>query len=331
MMSKHSNPKIVVTQPVHAEVLQRLQAHGQVVMNPGPTPWTDEELFSHLGDAEGLIAFMPDRIDRRTLQHAPRLQTVACALKGHDNFDLRACAEAGVSVSFVRDLLTEPTAELAIGLAIAAARHMLPGDHAVRQGYEGWRPTLYGTGLHRSVVAVAGLGAVGCAIVDRLMGFGCAELLGVDPHAQDARVESVDLTTALRRADYLILAVPLMTQTRHMINAQTLELARPGQILVNIGRGSVVDEAAVAHALQDGRLGAYAADVYEMEDWLLPDRPTQVHPALLESRNAVLTPHIGSGVQRVRLAIELRAAENLLLALRGDPFSDLVTPADWSS
>lgn len=331
MMNLHANPKIVVTQPVHAEVLQRLQTHGQVVMNPGPNPWTDEELLGHLGDAEGLLAFMPDRIDRRTLQHAPRLRTVACALKGHDNFDLRACAEAGVSVSFVRDLLTEPTAELAIGLAIAAARHILPGDRTVRQGYDGWRPTFYGTGLHQSVVAVVGLGAVGRAIVDRLMGFGCAELLGVDPHAQDARVEPVDLPTALRRADYLILAVPLMPQTRHIINAQALAQVRPGQILVNIGRGSVVDEAAVAHALQDGRLGAYAADVYEMEDWLLPDRPTQVHPGLLASPRAVFTPHIGSAVRRVRLAIEQRAADNLLQALRGESFSDLVTANDWPS
>lgn len=331
MMRECPKPKIVVTQPVHAEVLARLQAHGYVVMNPGPQPWTDEELSEHLRDAEGLMAFMPDRIDRHTLQHAPRLRALACALKGHDNFDLRACAEAGVSVSFVRDLLTEPTAELAIGLAIAAARHMLPGDHAVRQGYQGWRPTFYGTGLHQSVVAVAGLGAVGRAIVDRLMGFGCAELLGVDPQAQDARVEQVDLPTALRRADYLILAVPLMPQTRHVINAQALAQVRPGQILVNIGRGSVVDEAAVARALEDGRLGAYAADVYEMEDWLLPDRPTQVHPGLLESPRTVLTPHIGSAVGRVRLAIELRAADNLLQALRGERFSDLVTAEDWLS
>ncbi|GAB3497596.1 D-glycerate dehydrogenase [Curvibacter fontanus] len=328
MMITPPLPKIVVTQPVHAEVLTRLQAHGRVVMNPGPHPWTDDELMHHLADAEGMLAFMPDRVDRRLLQHAPRLRGVACALKGHDNFDLRACAEAGVSVSFVRDLLTEPTAELAIGLAIAAARHILPGDRAVRQGYGGWRPVFYGTGLHRSVVAVAGLGAVGGAIVDRLMGFGCAELLGVDPQARDARVEHVDLHTALRRADYLILAVPLVAQTRHLLDARALSHAKPGQIIVNIGRGSVVDEAAVAQALQDGRLGAYAADVYEMEDWLLPDRPAEVHPGLLNSPGTVLTPHIGSAVRRVRLAIEHRAADNLLQALRGECFSDLVTEAD---
>ena len=328
MTNTSSLPKIVVTQPVHAEVLAKLQAHGRVVMNPGPEPWSDDVLMAHLQEAEGLLAFMPDRVDRRTLEQAPMLRTVACALKGHDNFDLRACAEAGVSVSFVRDLLTEPTAELAIGLAIAAARHVLAGDRAVRRGYAGWRPTLYGTGLHQSIVAVVGLGPVGRAIVDRLVGFGCAGLLGVDPRVRDPRVQPVDLDSALQRADYLIMALPLLAQTRHLISDRALARARPGQILVNIGRGSVVDEAAVARALESGRLGAYAADVYEMEDWLLPDRPTEVHPALLRSDRTVFTPHIGSAVQQVRLAIEHRAADNLLQALRGEHFSDRVTVAD---
>lgn len=316
--------KIVVTQPVHADVLERLQTAGEVVMNPGPEPWSDAELAVHLADADAMMAFMPDRVDQAVLLNAPRLKTIACALKGYDNFDLGACAAAGVSVSFVPDLLTEPTAELAIGLAIAAARHVLPGDASVRAGYAGWRPTFYGTGLHGSVVSVVGLGAVGRAIVDRLTGFGCAELLGVDPHGHDDRLIPVGLGEALSRSDYVLLAVPLLGATRHLVNAAALESARRGLVLVNVGRGSVVDEAAVVRALDDGRLGAYAADVYEMEDWLLPDRPRQIHPALLRHPSTVLTPHLGSAVRRVRQAIERRAADNLLRALRGDRPADLV-------
>ena len=310
-------PKIVVTQPVHEEVLARLMQVGEVVMNPGPEPWSEAELHRHLKDADAMMAFMPDRVDQRTLLHAPRLKTIACALKGYDNFDLKACAQAGVSVSFVPDLLTEPTAELAIGLAIAAARHVLAGDTSVRGSYGGWRPQLYGTGLHGSVVSIVGLGAVGRAIVDRLSGFGCAQLLGVDPHGDDERLTMVSLSEALSQSDYVILAVPLLEVTRHLLNEAMLAGVRQGQIVVNIGRGSVVDEAAVARALQEGRLGAYAADVYEMEDWLLEDRPRQIHPELLRHPSTVFTPHIGSAVKRVRLAIELRAAENLLVALNG--------------
>ena len=319
-----SMPKILVTQPIHEAVLAQLRSAGEVCVNPGPDPWGEEVLHHHLRDADAMMAFMPDRVDQRTLSHAPRLKTIACALKGYDNFDLAACARAGVSVSFVPDLLTEPTAELAIGLAIAAARHLLDGDASVRRGYAGWRPRLYGTGLHGSVVSVVGLGAVGRAIIDRLLGFGCAELLGVDPQGKDERVSLVGLDEALSRSDYLVLAVPLHETTRHLIDDAALAGVRPGQVLVNIGRGSVVDEAAVARALQAGRLGAYAADVFEMEDWLLPDRPREIHPDLLRHPATVFTPHIGSAVKKVRLAIERRAAANLIQALNGSGPTDLL-------
>lgn len=318
--------RIVVTQPIHAEALARLKAVGEVVMNPGPEPWSDAELAAHLRDAEGWMAFMTDRIDAQVLAHAPRLRHVACALKGYDNFDLAACAQAGVRLSFVPDLLTEPTAELAVGLAIAAARHLLEGDRRVRSGFAGWRPALYGTGLHGSIVAVIGLGAVGRAIVDRLQGFGCAEILGVDPVQTDERVRQVDLAEALRDAQYVLLAVPLTAATRHLLDASTLAGVRPGQLLVNVGRGSVVNEAAVLAALEDGRLGAYAADVFEMEDWHLPDRPTRISPALLSHPHTLFTPHLGSAVRQVREAIELRAAHNLVSALAGEHVADLLTP-----
>ena len=316
-------PKIVVTQPIASEVLQKLQSCGQVVMNPGPEPWSEAELQLHLGDAQAMMAFMPDRVDASTLRHAPHLKTIACALKGFDNFDLQACAQAGVSVSFVPDLLTEPTAELAMGLAIAAGRHVLAGDQSVRRHYAGWRPHFYGTGLHGSVVAVVGLGAVGRAIVSRLQGFGCAQVLGVDPHGQEERLTIVTLQQALVQSDYVFLAVPLLGTTRHLIDRTALRLAKPGLILVNIGRGSVVDEAAVAEALDSGLLGAYAADVYEMEDWLLPDRPRHVHPGLIQHPSTVLTPHLGSAVKQVRFEIEMRAAHNLIRSLQGEGVAHL--------
>lgn len=319
--------RIVISQPIHAEVLMRLQTAGEVVMNPGPEPWSAEQLAGHLREADAWMAFMTDRIDAAVLAQAPRLRTVACALKGFDNFDLAACERAGVQVSFVPDLLTEPTAELAIGLAIAAGRHVLEGDRRVRAGYAGWRPALYGTGLHGSTVAVVGLGAVGRAIVARLQGFGCAEILGVDPQHRDARTRAVGLRDALQRAHYVLLAVPLTEASRHLIDEMALAAARPGQLLVNVGRGSVVDERAVLAALQSDLLGAYAADVFEMEDWNLPDRPSAIPEALLRHPRTVFTPHLGSAVREVRLAIEQRAADNLLAALAGRAVADLATPA----
>ncbi|WP_425258837.1 NAD(P)-dependent oxidoreductase [Rubrivivax sp. RP6-9] len=322
--------RIVVSQPIHAEVLARLQSAGEVVMNPGPEPWDAERLASHLGAADAWMAFMTDRIDATMLARAPRLRAVACALKGYDNFDLAACARAGVQVSFVPDLLTEPTAELAVGLAIAAARHLLDGDRRVRAGYAGWRPALYGTGLHGSTVAVVGLGAVGRAIVDRLQGFGCAEILGVDPAQRDARTRAAGLREAMQQAHYVLLAVPLTPSSRHLIDARTLADARPGQLLVNVGRGSVVDEQAVCAALESGRLGAYAADVFELEDWRLPDRPGGIPQGLLQHPRTVFTPHLGSAVRDVRRAIEMRAAENLVAALAGEAVADLASSVSAS-
>ena len=321
-------PNIVVTQPVHAEVLHKLKCFGNVVMNPGPEPWTAPQLCERLVDADALMAFMPDRIDAEILRHAPKLKTVACALKGYDNFDLKACEKAGVVISFVPDLLTEPTAELAIGLAIAAARNIVPGNRIVQSGkYAGWRPILYGVGLHQSVVAVIGLGAVGKAIVDRLAGFGCAEILGVDPLHRDSRTTATTLLDAVKRADYLLLAVPLTPDSRHVLDSTMLKQAKPGVVIVNIGRGSVVSERAVAHGLEEGRIGAYAADVYEMEDWLLPDRPGAIDPRLLGAERTVLTPHIGSAVAKVRLAIEHRAADNLIQVLNGETPEDVLRAA----
>ena len=203
------------------------------------------------------------------------------------------------------DLLTEPTAELAIGLAIGLGRHVRAGDALVRAGgYRGWRAQLYGRGLHESVVAVVGLGQVGSAIATRLAGFGCRHLLGVDPAARMPGIEAASLDEALSAADYLILAAPLTPATRHLIDARRLQQCRDGQLLVNVGRGSVVDEEAVVDALESGQLGGYAADVFACEDWGLPDHPREIPPALLAHPRTLFTPHLGSAVTRVRLAIE---------------------------
>lgn len=243
---------------------------------------------------------------------------MAAALKGFDNYDVAACSRAGVWVSIVPDLLTAPTAELAIGLAIGLARHVREGDHYVRSGeFEGWRAHLFGTGLADSVVAVVGLGEVGRAIIDRLQGFGCARILGVDPSSAHASTKPSSLKQALSEADYVFLAAPLTASSYHLIDQAALNGSREGQFLINVGRGSVVCEAAVLSALERGQLAGYAADVFELEDWALPERPRQIAPALLRHPATLFTPHLGSAVRRVRRAIEDCAADNIIAVLRG--------------
>jgi phosphonate dehydrogenase len=309
-------PHILVTNWVHDAVLTRLAALGEVEANRERVPWPREEVLRRARRADAVLAFMSDRIDRQFLAACPKLKVVACALKGFDNFDVEACADAGVWISIVPDLLTEPTAELAVGLAIGLGRRIREGDALVRSGgFDGWRPVLYGAGLDGSTVAIVGMGKVGSAIARRLAGFGCG-LIGVDPQvANPSGVAPATLHDALPLADYVIVAAPLTGETHHLIGRTGLAATKPGALLINIGRGSVVDEAAVADALEAGRLGGYAADVFAMEDWALSDRPREIDPRLLSHPRTLLTPHLGSAVDRVRLAIAMRAADNIADAL----------------
>lgn len=320
-------PRILVTQPVHADVAARLAGLGELDLHSGPEPIDPHALAHRLAGATAMIGFMTDRIDRLALRHAARLRVVAAALKGWDGYDAAACAEAGAWLTIVPDLLTEPTAELAVGLAIALGRSVREGDARVRDGrFRGWRPVLYGSGLADSTVAILGLGRVGRAIAARLRGFGCAAILGVDRPgtASPEGVERVPLAEALARAHWVFVALPLDASTRHLIDAATLEGSRRGALWVNVGRGSVVDEAAMASALASGRAGGYAADVFEFEDTSLEDRPRRIDPLLLAHPSTVFTPHLGSAVTDVRRAIEHRAVDNVEAVLRGEVPPDAV-------
>lgn len=321
-------PKILITNPVHDDVYQRLAAFADIDMNTSAEPWPYNEVCRRAADATAMMGFMTDTVDAGLLHSAPRLKIVACALKGYDSYDVEACAKAGVWLSIVPDLLTEPTAELAIALALGLGRHVRAGDNYVRQGdYQGWRPHFYGTGLKGSTVAVLGLGHVGSAIVARLRGFECARIMGVDSTRQLPGVEACDLSSALRQADFIFVALPLTHESWHFLGADQLQLCKPGQLIINVGRGSVVDELAIADALTSGKLGGYAADVYSCEDWAYQKRLSRIPEALLKADNTLLTPHLGSAVHTVRRAIEHRAADNIIAVLEGRTPPDAITGA----
>jgi phosphonate dehydrogenase len=324
-------PRILVTNWVHETTLQQLALLGDVDANESRTPWPRDEVMRRAEKADAILAFMTDCIDAPFLAHCRRLRVVACALKGYDNFDMAACSTSGVWVTIVPDLLTEPTAELAVGLAIGLARNIRDGDALVRSGtFEGWRPILYGTGLDGSVVAIVGMGRVGRAIAQRLSGFGC-RMLGVDPAAETPPgMIRVGLNRALESSDYVILCAPLTPGARHQIGADALSRMNPDALLINVGRGSVVDENAVLAALESGKLGGYAADVFEMEDWALPDRPKSIHERLLAHPRTLFTPHLGSAVTAVRQAIEMRAVDNIADLLEGDRPRDAINEPDRS-
>jgi phosphonate dehydrogenase len=313
-----SLPRVVVTQRIHSEVKQLLATRAEVLVNEGLEPWPRGELLKAARDAEGLMVFMPDALDDEFLAACPRLKIIAAALKGADNFDVQACTRRGIWFTIVSDLLTEPTAELALTLLLGLARNVLPGDRHVRSGdFQGWRPTLYGTGLGASTVGIVGFGRVGRALARMLKGFDC-RVLSCDIRPAGVQAEASSLEHLLSESDFVLPLVPLTSETFHLFQRDTLAKMKRGAFLVNVCRGSVVDEEAVADALESGHLSGYAADTFEMEDWARADHPRAISDRLLRFADRTLfTPHLGSAVASVRLAIEHAAASDILQALNG--------------
>ncbi len=328
--SKHASTparKVVVTARAFQETTDLLASAGlDVVSNPSIEPWTREELLSHAHDASAILAFMTDSVDEGLLDACPHLELVACALKGYDNFHIDLCAERGVAVTAVPDLLTEPTAELALLLTLGLGRRIREADHAVRSGeFRGWRPSWYGTGLTGATVGIYGAGAVGRAVAKRLRGFEPKQILYRDPDPavpidESQIMESADSLEELMQCDFVFVCTPLNKSTYHAINANVLAQAKPGLFLVNISRGSCVDEGAVADALHSDRLGGYAADVFEFEDWVLEGRPHAIEPRLLAHPRTLFSPHLGSAVVQTRRDIEVAAAEEIIRWSCGEPF-----------
>jgi phosphonate dehydrogenase len=268
---------------------------------------------------------MPDLVDTALLDAGPRLRIVAGALRGYDNIDVAACTARGIWVTIVPELLAGPTAELGVALLLALARRTAEGDAFVRSGrFAGWLPHLYGRGLAGRTIGVAGMGQLGRALAQRLAGFE-AKLAYTDIQRLDATLEAtlglayVSLDELARTSDYLVLTLPLTPATLHVIDAARLATMPRDAVLVNLARGSLVDEDAVAAALANDRLGGYAADVFAFEDWARADRPPAIPAALLAAaERTFFTPHLGSAVGEVRRAIETAAARSVLEALRGE-------------
>jgi phosphonate dehydrogenase len=318
-------PKVVITNPVFAETKALLDQHATVLVNSSLEPWPYDEVRAICADAAGIMAFMTDRIDAAFIADCPKLRVIGAALKGADNIDVEAATKAGVWLTIVPDLLTIPTAELAIGLMLSLGRNIVAGDRSIKaKGFRGWRAQLYGAGLHGAIVGIVGYGLVGRAIAERLSGFGCRLLAYDESLSADQKVDTapqVVITSfeeLIATTDYVVLALPLTSETLHIVDSSVIAAMKPGARLVNPARGSLVDEAAVADAIERGHLAGYAADVFECEDWARDDRPAHIDARLISpSAPTVLTPHIGSGVTQVRREIELSAARSIVDALSG--------------
>jgi glyoxylate reductase len=315
-----------MTLPLPAPALEMIAPLAQVqVLGHLPAP---DELAAELGDeVDVLCCQLRDRVSREILSSAPaRLRGICNYAAGFDNVDVPAATELGVWVTNTPDVVSAPTAELTIGLMLAASRRIVEGDAEVRAGrFTGWRPDyLLGGGLSGKRLGVVGLGRIGAAVARAATALGmsvCTARTDDRPSARpDGSVASVSFGELLATSDIVSLHAPLTVRTRHLIAEAELRTMKSTAILVNTSRGPLVDEAALACALAAGDIWAAALDVYEREP--------QVHPALLALPNVILAPHLGTATREARADMASSCARNVVALLRGeDPPTPVNRPA----
>lgn len=307
-----SRPAVLVARAVFPEVVERLATHFEVEANPDDVIWSRAELIAHLQGKAGVLTTGSERIDADLLAACPGLRIVANMAVGYNNFDVAAMTAAGVLGTNAPDVLTETTADFGMALLLATARRVCESEHFLRAGlWKNWRYDLFlGAEVHGSTLGIIGMGRIGQAVARRAaLGFGMrvlyhnrSRLAGEIEAACGARY--VEKDELLRTADHVMLVLPYSAESHHTIGAAELALMKPTATLVNLARGGIVDDAALARALHERRIAAAGLDVFEGEP--------RVHPDLLTVPNVVLTPHIASATRGTRLAMANLAADNLI-------------------
>lgn len=323
--------KVLVARRAPADVLSKLRATFDVDYHDGEVPMSAAELQARLQGKAGAYITGTERITPELLAACPGLRAVCTMSVGYNHIDLAACTARGVLVTNTPDVLTESTADFGFALLMATARRMSEGERLLRDGrWKSWAwDFLAGSDVHGATLGILGMGRIGQAIARRgHFGFGMQvayhnrSRLPAETESQlGARYVSKD--ELLRQADHLILVLPYSAESHHCIGAPELALMKPTATLINIARGGIVDEDALAQALRERRIAAAGLDVFEGEP--------RVNPALLDLPNVVLTPHIASATMPTRLAMAHLAADNLVAALTGakplTPLNPEVLPA----
>ncbi len=279
----------------------------------GPRPAPRPALLEAARHAEVLVTSYLDPIDEPLLAGLPRLRHLASYGVGVDHVDLAACRRRGLLVTNTPGVLTEATAEHAVALLLAAARRVAEGDRLIRRG--GWTAVdpalLLGAGLDGKLLGLVGFGRIGQAVARRAAGLGMTIAYTSPREVAFPGARRLPLEALLAEADVVSLHVPRTPATEGLLSRERLALMKDGAILVNTARGAVVDDAALAEALRDGRLFAAGLDVYR-------DEP-RVPAAYLDLENVVLTPHLGSGTRETRSAMALLVVEEIERVARGEP------------
>jgi glyoxylate reductase len=298
------------------EALDRARSRAEVDLHQGDKPLGPNDLAARLRGRQGLVCLITDTIDTRLLDACPDLKVVSNVAVGFNNIDVAAATQRGVVVTNTPDVLTETTADFAWTLLMATARRVVEADRYVREGkFTQWEyMLLLGGDIHGKTLGIIGFGRIGRAMARRALGFNMRVLyqdaVAASPETErELRATRTDTATLLRESDFVSLHTPLLPETQHLINAQSLRTMKKTAYLVNASRGPVVDEAALAQALKEGHIAGAGIDVFEREP--------EVHPALIGLPNVVLAPHIASASSDTRVKMANLAVDNCLAVLEG--------------
>lgn len=314
--------RVLVTRRVPDGGLEPLVRGGyELVSRDDDVPYTHDELVAAAGEVDGLVCLLTDRIDRAVLEAGAasgRLRVVANVAVGYDNIDVAAATELGIAVCNTPGVLDETTADLAFLLILAASRLAHDAEADLRaQRWKGWGILQYlGRDVHGATLGLVGFGRIGQAVARRATGFGM-QVMHHTRHDTGRPGWIGDLDHLLAEVDVVSLHVPLTDETRHLIGARELGLMRPTAVLINTARGPVVDEAALATALEEQTIFAAGIDVFEREP--------EVDPRLLNAPHAVLLPHVGSATTATRTRMAVVATEGVRAVLAGEQPHNLVT------
>jgi glyoxylate reductase len=311
-------PTILVTRTLPSSILSKLESVGTVdLYSEGTMP--HEELVSRIADKDAAVCMLTDRVDSAVIDAAQRLRVVANVAVGFNNIDVRYARSKGVVVTNTPDVLTESVAHFTWALILAITRRLSEGERLVRRGgWKGWTfDFMLGTELQGKQLGIVGFGRIGRAVAAKAPAFGVRIAYSGRRDAGVPGAEFMSLDRLLNTSDVVSLHVPLSDDTRHLIDKKAVARMKRSAYLVNTSRGPIIDEEALAWALQQHLLAGAALDVYENEP--------SVHPDLLRLENVLLVPHLGSGTTETRLAMASLAVDNVVAVLCGKP---ALTPVD---
>lgn len=310
-------PRILITEPIPEKTISFLKKHADVTVGEKGKYQTEENLIADIGDFDGMLCMLSTPVTEKVLQAGKNLKVVANFAVGYDNIDAEAAHRQGVKVANTPDVLTEACGDFAMGLLLALSRKFKEAEQYLRAGkFKGWEPLGFlGMELRGRTLGIVGMGRIGQAFAHRARAFGMnikynnrSRVSEAIEQELEAQYVSSHIELA-KQADVLSLNCPLTDETHHLVDTELLSLMPEHALLVNISRGAVIDEAALAEALHNGEIAGAALDVFEKEP--------EVHPKLLTAPNTVLVPHIASATHKTRKDIGMLAAQAIVAVLAG--------------